>query len=455
MQSALLLLALVGCDLTLGEPGQPAPTDPTQTPTSGTSGTTLQGDATVTGRVDVEVGAASRLEIWTPGTAGTLVGAGGVEADGTFAVDVVSGHQRVLIHALAQGGERVASAILETTGGTGARTVCTPLDRESTVEADVFAEMVARAGIPDALDPIDLRSRLDASTAAAVDASTDRAVTIAILAEAMLTAQATEIEAWSARGVEVTQQALFEAELGASLALSAALDAGEDATSAHAEFRAGLQAAAEAVAGAAPSQGEVASQVGAALRAVVELHADATTAAEAVAHAAAVHEARLQRAAVSALAEGHGATGAALASAHDAGAVLVSDCEDATSPAEIEAAYATFEASLVGSSGIQGSVTDQLAGLELVEEIALDVALGLSTIAAAELDAAIAAEVAAAGEVDPQALALAIVQAYAAFHGTAQAEVALALQALSPAEIELCAGLVTSAVGSLRGSAGR
>ena len=121
-------------------------------------------DAKVRGRVSDEVGtqaqgqvraqgglggsgtvaAASQVRVSSVGPGGTLEAQGEaeVQAGGTYELSVPAGEERLVLQALDTSGKVMASALLETSGEAGETAVAPPMDSESSLEAEVFLQMV-------------------------------------------------------------------------------------------------------------------------------------------------------------------------------------------------------------------------------------------------------------------------------------------------------------------------
>lgn len=377
------------------------------------------------------VSAASNVRVQAVRSDGTLelLAEAAVEADGSYEAEVPAGEQKLIVEAVDDGGEVVASAILEASGNAGDTTTCTPMTTESSVEAQVFVHMVTEAGNVDEVNTIDLRTRITARTAGAVrtaeEDGEDVSGDLQALAEATLAAQRTEIEAYAEAGIVTTQKALFEAELAASQSLSASLDAGEEnAVDAYAEFLAALDAVAESEGATAEDRARAESCAGMSFRATVDVRLEADTAlsqqiASSAVLAAASLEARAAAIAMDAVLEAGGAATDVQTQGQTAGADLRSSISAATTTTAAASAYADFSAAVVGEADVEASVLGAYLGVDVVTAASAQAAVDASLQASASLDAALEAALDSAlsttGEVDFDALAQAVVGAYGSY----------------------------------------
>jgi len=432
------------------------------------------GDATVRGRVTddggnqyTRVGGTGSIETATTVAAYTVaddgslhaIGAGSVDADGSFAIDVSSGEEAVIVQALSAEGDVVASAVLESTGEPGDTVTCTPMDTESSVEAEVLLDMIASAGSAEAVNPIDVRLRVDADTAVAVRAAYEDGgesagdTAIEGLADATLAAQATQLAAWSEMGFETTQQAMFELQMEASQALSEDLYDEHDAEAAWAEFVASISAAVEGEGLSQPEQAECESQAGLAYRLVVDARLDGTLAWEAT-HSAAQTEAAVEAQAIAALFAAADASSATQDEAEQAGADLVTSVHAAASTAALVTAYGDLQGSLIGETSVEGSTLGTWLEVSGASALLVDASLDSCVESASDLETLVTAEVrlilAGLGGVDTRAVAASVVTAWSDHRAAVEAAIAGAGPGIDPAEAQIAADITVLATASFR-----
>lgn len=383
----------------------------------------------------------------------TVVGEADVSADGTYRMAVPPNEEGMVLMALDSSGEVVASTILEASKG-GETTPATPMDSESSLEAEVFLMMKAN-GDSDA-NFVDLRSRIDADTAVAVRGEADAQLdaTISAIAEAISCAQETEVEAYAEAGVQVTQDALLDAEIEASQRLSAALHAGDDSAAAYESFLASLDAAVEAEGASAQDRSQAEASASVALRLTLDGRLGAGSTTDAAAVAAGRLEARAHDLAVSAIMDAASASSEAVSGAGQAHVDLNASLSAATTASAAASAYDDYEAALVGSSSVEGSVLADLVEVDTLTEVSVQTAVDSAIAAAGAFDTTVSAGVdtalSASGAVDPGAVATAVVDAWTTYESavTALADTTLTGVTNADAGVEL----MLEATGSFRAS---
>jgi hypothetical protein len=379
------------------------------------------------------VAAASKVQASTVGPNGslTVVGEAELSAQGSYTVEVPPGEQRLVLQAVDDSGAVVASALLDASGE-AETAVAPPMDSESSLEAEIFIQMVADGAQEAQTDTVDLRARVNSNMAAAVQqgASTREAIKarVKVLAEAVRAAQEAEIRAYSKAGVQTSQSALFEAELAAAAKLNAALDAGTAVEAAYQDFYAELAAAAERLGAKAEEQARGESSASVAFRATVKgrLSAqDAQPLVDASLRAAAAAEARTSGAALTALLKAAAATDAASQQAATAATSLRSSVSAATTAQVAAQAFAGFSASVATGADVKTTVLGSYVGANVTNQLVLSGAVQATVTAAATLDAALdaAVEVAVTGtQTDVTRLATGVADAYAAYATAVEAQ---------------------------------
>lgn len=378
----------------------------------------------------VQADAASSVQAYSLMADGSLraEGSAQVEADGQFTVEFGDTDAELgLIEALDERGQVVGQVVVESLQRADA-VVTTPIDAESTVEAQVFLEAVASAGSTTEVVYADLRARIDASVAAAAMDAQDTAAAIDALALSTHAALETQLAALADSGDGLTASALAELYAQASLDLTAELHAaamaGEPAASGDAEaaFLAELGAALEAhVAG---SDAEAAAQAAEAM-ALASLAASETLAAaegegSALWSSAVLvygeHQAWLSARAIELQADATGATEL------DAQGELSAALDTLIAEAEAARASGDVDAMLQAWADLQAAVDG-----DATADTALELALELSASDAIRVEAARAQaevladtlateiEAAAAQADDSQAAAQATVDAWIAY----------------------------------------
>lgn len=382
-----------------------------------------------------------------------------VRADGSYEIVVPPERTHVVLQAVSGSGEVLASAVLEATGSAGGEVTATPMDTESSVEAEVLLAMAAQGAVSSSLNIVDLRSRIDAETAVTVRAASAGAeAEISALAEAIAAAQEAEIRAYADAGVTITQEGLLQAELAASQALSVSLHRGDQAVQAYTDFFAAVRAAADGVGADAETQSSAEASASVSFRLTVEGRlsggsAQAQAVADAAIRAAAQLEARASVAAVEAILSAAAATSAIQDSARGAGATLITEVSAAGTAQAAAEAYANFSAALIGDASVTGSILGNHLQVDAAAEIGVNAAIDAAVVAAAEFDTAARAGVTAAIQAssiaDPDVVAQAVVSAWTSYRAAVAAAVTSNQLAFGQ-DSDLGAALFLEATGSFR-----
>jgi hypothetical protein len=380
------------------------------------------------------VATASKVRVSTVGQGGqlSLVGEAEVAVQGSYSLEVPAEQQRLVIQAVDSSGTVVASALLDATGESGNIQMAPPMDSETSLEAEIFLQMVADGAQVAQTNTVDLRARVNAKMAAAArqGASTREAVQTRVkaLAEAVRAAQETEIQAYAKAGVNTSQSALFQAELAASVKLNEALAAGNNAEQTYDTFYRDLAAAAETVGAKAKEQARAESSASVAFRATVgaRLSAqDARPLADASIRAAAAVEARTSSAALSAILQAAAAADAATVEANRAATSLRTSVSAATTASAAAQAYASFSASVATSANVQSTVLGSYLGVSVVNQVAVSTAVQATATASAALDTALNIAVEGAvtsSQTNVTQLATGVANAYATYANTVEAQ---------------------------------
>jgi hypothetical protein len=395
--------------------------------------------------------AATKVRAQMVGADGTLsvLAEAQVEAGGSYSFNLPEGSERVVVEAVDAEGKVVAAALLDATAEHqgGVRSVA-PISSETSLEAQVFVQLVKEGVAPESVDTVDLRSRIDATLGAQVAAGqADAEATekrVVALARAVRAAQEAEVRALAEAGTTVTQAQLFEASLAAASRLDASLHGG-DTELAWQLFFEELREATPELDEKEEAEGERAASAAFRATVEVELGADSAPVLEAATRSAARVEAYAANAAVHAVLKAAGATQAVLDAAVEAGAALHAGIDAAADAEAVAQAYAAWntEVAAGGSASVLGSFVEADAGGQL----ALQTALTATAAAGATLDVALGAAVETAlvtgGSVDVAKLSESMVDAFAAYHAAvraqAQALSALGARAAPAAEVMLVA----------------
>ncbi|WP_147468191.1 hypothetical protein [Corallococcus interemptor] len=376
----------------------------------------LAGDGTASAATTVRIS-----RVVTSGDLTTLAEAD-VAADGSYTLELDDAGQRLIIEAVNKNGATVGSALLDSTeprSGQDARTA-PPITSESSLEAEVFVQMVRDGEVPGGVDTVDLRARLNAEQAVAVRGQLKETATESVeaLAAAVRAAQATRIKAYARSGVVVTQEQLFSASLDASAQLDAALDAGgASAASAYDTFFAAVRAATPDVSDTQDQQAEREASVSYRMAVEARLSGGAGMAvADASVRAAASLEARATEAAVKALLQGAGAADTVVAQANTAATSLRASLSGATSASAAASAWTSYNAQLATSGN--ASVMGAQLGLTSSNQLAFDSAVHAGAQAGAALESTLGSVLEQSGKASATVLADAVVSAFTTYDAT-------------------------------------
>lgn len=323
---------------------------------------------------------------------GTVLGSASLDA-GAYTVGLAELPTDLLliVEALDVSGAVLGSVVVETTGAT--ELAASPLDVESSVEAAVFANLLADG----AAEGIwaEVRNRVDVPVALAVHGESDVDLALDNLAVAVDASWQAHVDAWTEAGVSV--DAMSDAWFAASTALSTGLAAGE--SDAYDAFEAALVAAAEAEGLTADAIEETESVAHASVRAALQ----ATAASEAVTleafRATALAESLTLKSTVNAEVLAMQANGSTTVSVIEtAFEDLEAAIDAATTPEEIEAAVDAWRDTVL--TAIEDEITSQL---DLIDQLIATITAALQDIEVAlgELETAIQGVVdAAVGVID-------------------------------------------------------
>ncbi|MET0405069.1 MAG: hypothetical protein ABW123_21815 [Cystobacter sp.] len=332
----------------------------------------------------------------------TTVAEANIQAQGSYTLEVPAGEERLVLQALDASGQVVASTLLDAAGEAD-QTTAPPMDGESSLEAGVFAQMVADGASAQSVNTVDVRARINTQMAEAArqGSSTGDAfrARVKALAEATRAAQQAQVEMYARAGVQTSQERLFQGELAASAALNAALDSGADAAAAYEAFLSGLSTAAEQQGAKAEQQAQGERAAGAAFRATLEARLstqDAQPLVDAAARGSATLEARTSGAALQALVSGASAVDAATQRAAAAATRLKTQVSASTTAEATAQAFATYQANVATGADLQATVLGGYLQVSSTNQLALSLAVQASVTAAATLDAALDAAASAA-----------------------------------------------------------
>jgi hypothetical protein len=336
-------------------------------------------------------------------------------------------------------GKVLAQAALEA-AAQGQTTQAPPMDQESSLEASVFLQALADKSSSEAVNLVDLRSRINSNMAAAAQQGAATADTyqarVKALADAVRAAQQTQVNMYAKAGVQTSQTALFQAEVSAAASLNTSLDAavaaGSSTQQAYEQFAADLEAAAQKVGTTVQQQAEAERAASASFRATVQvrLSADAQALKDASERASASLEARATAEAVNAILAAGSAADNVKQQASTTGATLRAQVSAATSAGAAAQAFTSFDATVSGSADVQTSVVGQYTGLTLATQ--LSGALRVSQAAAGTLNTALSTAASAAitaNATNVSLLASTMADAFQAYSTTVTAQ-ATALTAL-------------------------
>ncbi len=394
----------------------------------------------------------------------TLLAQADVSPTGSYEIEVPAEVTALVLQCRDEAGDTLASVIVEATGTAGGQVDASPMDTETSVEAEVYRAMIAAGLAASSIDVIDLRARIDEDTAgavrAALEATGDAEAEIQALAEACAAAQAAEIQSYARAWVTTSQQALFAAELGAAQTLNTALHAGESADAAYQTFWTDLAAAAESVGCTTEDQAHAESAAGLSFRLTVDGRLLGTgDAADAVVDAAlcsaADLEARTSARAIETAFAAADATADIAAAARDATATLLADVAATADAGAAAQAYEDFSAALIGDTSVTGSILGDQLQVNAGTAVAVDTAIAAATAAAENLDTAARTAVTTALEAstfaDPGDIARAAVTTWSNYR--AAVDTAVADNPLVFADqAELSSAVMLEANGSFRAS---
>jgi hypothetical protein len=424
--AAVVVLGLgTGCGNTVQVKGRVTDGEGTQPQAVVAGAAPLGGSGTVT--------AATQVRAKAMGSDGklTVVAEARLEAQGRYTLDVPAGEERLVLEAVDASGQVVASALLEA-AAEGKDAVAPPMDSESSLEAEVFLQMMADKSQAEAVDMVDVRARINANMAAAArqGASTNEAFRsrVKALADAVRAAQQAELEMYAEAGVQTSQTALFEQELAAAAALNVALDAGGSAEQAYDTFHAELRAAAERLGAKVEQQAQSERAASASFRATVKARLsaeDAQPLVDATLRASAGLEARASGAALSAILSAAKAADDVQQQAATASTTLRAQVRTSTSAAAAAQAFSNFEAGVAGSTNVQASVLGRYLAVGTANQLVVSAAVQATLAAAATLDTALEAAVSAsvsANAVDVSLMAQKTADAYQAYAAAVRAQ---------------------------------
>lgn len=383
------------------------------------------------------VAATQRIRANTVGANGelTVVAEVSVSNQGRYAMEVPAEQERLVLQAVDGSGKVVASALLDATGEAGVGVVAPPMDSESSLEAEVFLQMMADGAQAAQTDTVDLRARINAAMAGAARQGASSAeatqARVKALAEAVRAAQEAEVRAYAKAGVQTSQSALFAAELEAAARLNEALNVGREVEAAYQAFHTELAAAAERAGAKAEEQARGESAASVAFRATVRARLsaqDAQPLVDASVRNAAALESRTSGAALTALLQAASATDEAARQAGQVTASLRSGVSASTTAPAAAQAFASFSASVATNSNVQATVLGSYLGVNSANQLAVSGAVGATASAAAALDVALDAAVNAsvsASQTDVTRLATGIADAYATYAKAVEAQAAV------------------------------
>lgn len=349
------------------------------------------------------------------------LGTAKVDADGTYALNLPRSSARVTVevYASADSDQVLAAGILDsadTASGVNERHMA-PLNRESTLEAAIFAEMSAKLSLKE-INTVDLRARIDAEMAAAYYAQTGAVVTETrvALAAAVIAAQDARVKAFAKAGVVVTQAELFEASLTAAAQVDASLSAGASADTAWAAFYASVEAEIEA-SPEAQNEGERAAS--ASFRLTIEAEVDAGAFRTAAVRAAAILEAHVAHVSTHAILLAGNASQAVIDAAAAAGTRLLVELRAAQDSHAMSQAYANWTLSISGQG--QASVLGLFVQAGGNATVNMELLVAAANTANAALELALSATVSLLNLINVQAFTDAVVEAIAAHRGAIHA----------------------------------
>ncbi|WP_375758198.1 hypothetical protein [Corallococcus exercitus] len=341
-----------------------------------------------------------------------------VAADGSYTLELDDAGQRLIIEAVNKSGITVGSALLDSTAPQSGQDVRTapPITSESSLEAEVYVQMVRDGEAPGGVDTVDLRARLNVEQATAVRGQLKETATESVeaLGAAVRAAQATRIKAYARAGVVITQDQLFSASLDAAAKLDAALDTGGQAAQAYDTFFAEVRAATPQANDVQDQQAEREASVAYRMAVEARLSTGAGIAvADASMRAAAALEARATEAAVKALLQGASATDTVLAQANTAAMALRTNLSGASSAGDAATAWTSYDAQL--ATGGSASVMGTYLGVTSSNQLAFDSSVHAGAQAGVVLEATLGSVLEQSGKASATALSEAVVNAFTTY----------------------------------------
>ncbi|RKH66233.1 hypothetical protein D7W81_15740 [Corallococcus aberystwythensis] len=354
-----------------------------------------------------------------------------VAADGSYTLELDDAGQRLIIEAVNASGATVGSALLDSTKPASGQAVRTapPITSESSLEAEVYVQMVRDGERPDGVDTVDLRARLNAEQATAVRGQRPEtaAESVEALGAAVSAAQATRLKAYARAGVVVTQGQLFNASLNAAAKLDATLDAGGAAAPAYDAFFAEVREATSEASDVQDQQAERQASVAYRIAVEARLSSGAGIAvADASVRSAAALEARAAEAAVKALLQGSSAPTPVLTQADTTTRTLRTNVSGARSASDAVTAWEAFGAQLAtsGSASVMGA---QLGVTTGGNQLALDSAINVGAQAGATLEATLGRVLDQSGKASATMLSEAVVSAFTTYDAAVRSGAAATL----------------------------
>ena len=422
LPASLLVLAALG--LAAGCNGGSATVKGNVTDSGGSQAQQLRlgGSGTVSGSTQVRVSSLGGSGALTTVATTTLA------ADGSYSLSVPANSTQLVVQSLDASGNVTASGIVETTGAAGATTTLGPIDTESSVEAQVFISMVTKGTAVADINTIDLRQRINQNVAAAVNASSDMQNRIDALADATLSAQATQVKLYAQDGVNVSQSDLFNAELTAAVSLDSALAA--SSSTAYTDFSAAIDAALKAKGIADKARAQATSGGEASFRGTVKarLSVSDSATADAAFRASSVLEAHAVTTSANAILAAGAVSAGATNSASSAAQVLEAAVASASTAADASAAFSAYASAMLSTDASTG-VLGQTVGVNASTEDTLNGSVMVATNASGTLDTALNAVVSTSlsvsNVIDYNLVATDVTAGYAALDTTLNTQVAL------------------------------
>lgn len=399
---------------------------------------------------------------------GELVGEGEIGEDGRYVAMVEAETEAVIVSAFDAAGELRGEVLVAATGEAESTTSAAPMTSETRLEAEVYVAAEAEAsaeaeaegeGEAESTAIADLRARIDAEVAAAVDAAPDREEAVRSLSIAILAAQETEARAMATFDPEHSED--FDSRAAVDVEVLAEVDAMLDSGMSSEDADRWLLAAEDAAAAAAEisveARAEAESSASLALRttldAMASLGSSTWAVADASARVAAEHEAHFSSLTAEAIVEASAHGEAVSEATLEAQAELEARLEAEGDREDAAAAWASFEAAVVGSAEAllepeeMEEGEDDSALLGLITDLDVDAALDIVSVVEAAADATVMleAEVEALAntyepEMSSEEVAESVVEARLAFHSEVYGSV-------DSASSELAADLIVMASG--------